>query len=82
MSEDRLEAMMGLVNKTAMEVLALPPLEREPLLQRLRAENERGALSLGNPPAIAKEMADGLDGFVRDMIRLIESTGGGAGGQA
>ncbi len=69
------ERLMSLIQTTAMLALEKDPLEREAYLSTKQAEYLTDALSTGAKEAVAREMAEKMDEFVRAMIGIIERGG-------
>lgn len=77
--QERIEC---LINQWATEVLKEPLEQREAALQRIRDGNYRDAVAAGATEAAAREISAKMDEFTRALIRLIEDSGGAAGGRA
>lgn len=71
-----------LVNQWATEVLKEPPEGREAALRRIKDGNYRDAIAAGATEDAAREMSAKMDEFTRALIRVIENSGGAAGGTA
>ena len=76
------ELLMGLVNRQAMEIAELPREEREATYRDFRAINYSSAIGAGRTEGQAQELADNLDKFVREAVRIMEASGGASGGRA
>jgi hypothetical protein len=72
---------MGAVNRRAMDILAEPRELRELLYDTMYKAHFEAALT-GMTEAHAKELAQRMDEWIREAVRIIESGGGAAGGRA
>ena len=75
-------AMQGFLANRAMELIELPQAAREERLQLWRqSDYEAGLKTLGSE-ALAKEIAEKMDEWIRALVRVLEAGGGSAGGRA
>lgn len=79
---DMLKRIMALVDNTAMLALEEPEAEREAFLVMRRQHYFDDATRADCTEEEAEDFAERMDGWVRDVIGLIERTGGAKGGEA
>lgn len=75
---DAARELLGSVERRAMEIVQLPPEEREARYSEYKRVYAETAREAGMPADIAEKM----DEWVRAMVRIIEAGGGSAGGRA
>ena len=73
---------LALITSTAMHALEKTSKEREGYLVMRRKDYFNDAISTGASDDVAQEWVQLMDKMVRDLIGLIERSGGGAGGEA
>jgi len=77
------EAVFEAVTRHAMQVLAAPESEREPIYEELRgAYRGAGMNDMRLTPVQADAFAWKMDEFIRTLVALIQSRGGVGGGRA
>ena len=76
------ERLLALVGETAMLALKSPETEREAFLVMRRQNYIDDATQFGITEEEAEDWADRMDEWVRDLIGLVERTGGADGGKA
>ena len=74
--------LLALVGETAMLALKSPEAEREAFLVMRRQDYIDDAMRFGVTEEEAEDWADMMDEWVRDLIGLVERTGGTDGGEA
>lgn len=74
--KDSSEALLGYVNRRAMEIVALPPERRAAHFVEMRKANIANAVQTGLTEAKAIELADKIDEWVRALVKIIETSGG------
>ncbi len=81
-NKETADRILALVNNTAMLALEETGEEREELLVMRRKEFIASSINAGFSEDQAQEWAAIIDKLVRNLIGLIERSGGGAGGEA
>lgn len=82
MADDSADVVLKAVERRAMEIVALPEDEREARHSLIREVYRNSAISLGRTEQQANEIADKVVEFTRDLVVIIERSGGASGGQA
>jgi hypothetical protein len=76
--KEAVEALMGFINRRAIELLELPPQDRPQRLAVIRESSIASAKhTMSLDDARAREWADKVNGFILDAVSLVESSGGG-----
>ncbi len=81
-NKETADRILALVNNAAMLALEKTSKEREEFLVMQRKKFIDEAINTGLSEDKAQEWATIIDKLVRNLIGLIESSGGGAGGEA
>ena len=71
------DELFRLLETRAARVAGLPEREREVALATIRGQHERSGLEAGMTRAAALEMADRLDVWIRQVLRLRPNAGAG-----
>jgi len=82
MTVESAEVMMGAIQRRAMEIVALPIDKRETRYRLVYAAYKDSALKIGQNEAAAQETAAQMVEFTKALVRIIETGGGGSGGNA
>jgi hypothetical protein len=76
------EALLGAVQRRAMEIIELPAGEREARYAMYRRNYVESAIETGMPRDQAEEFGDKMIEWTQGMVQLMEQGGGAAGGKA
>jgi hypothetical protein len=76
------EAMLGAIQRRAMEIVELPVDQREARHQVNRTIYLKTAAEMQMTPEQGQELADKFEEFTRAMVKIMETGGGAGGGRA
>jgi hypothetical protein len=76
------KAILAALHRQANEILKLPKGEREAYFALSREAFAESAAELNLDPAKAAEFAGKMEEWLRGLVEMIESSGGGSGGRA
>ncbi len=76
MGEKPEEALIGFINRRAMEIVSKPANERSAHYDVIRQSMFDSWMKLGMTEAKAKEATDKIEEFIRAAVQIIETTGG------
>jgi hypothetical protein len=82
MDDSNRSLMMASLQRVAMQMLELPKAERENVFNGYREGFAKDAAAAGLDPKAALEFGDKYMEFLRTLVKIIEASGGGAGGRA
>lgn len=81
-SEERAERLLGQLQAWAMQAMDLPRMEREAFIVDIAASHYDDALKNGLDEAQAEAWRESVSEWLRALVEVIETSGGGAGGHA
>ena len=81
-SGSRAERLLGQLHRWAMEAMELPREARDEFIVEVATRYHDDALKNGLAPAQAEEWRTNIDDWLRSLVEVIETSGGGGGGHA
>ena len=76
------DAVLGALQRRAMEIVQAPADKREAMYAVYRNAYYEETLALSRDEPRSKELADRMDMWIKQLVEIIETSGGGAGGRA